>query len=351
MTDRFLGNVRHEPCAETQNLGQYSSIQWGGVDWSHLVTLSEPRFPRDTEIVLIELTGDDAGAPDRRFSSQISDETGLRTFTIFQLPNQPIRKMREDDLISDSFARFIATGDASEPLVPAMARAAQAVIDQLKERFGLHKYVITGASKRGWISWLMAAEQPEGLLAIVPRVFNHLSFEAQLDYQVESWGTTSPRIGDYAKRSLNELSRTDLGQVLIGMVDPIRFLERVTVPVLSINGSSDDYWCTDAATLYEGKLENADWITVPNASHHLNSRSQWLSTMGWWIDHLGEERTEIARQSWTVCSDSRQTHEGRWLPIDQHGAGWQTASFDEIQVEGDSWCPHPRFTTTPRFGA
>ena len=104
----------------------------------------------------------------------------------------------KEALIAYTFAKYMETGDETWPLLLPMTKSAVACMDALDSYFasqGKFKpegYVIVGASKRGWTSWLSAAVDPR-VMGIIPLVYDNLNLQAQLDNHLASWGEYGPR--------------------------------------------------------------------------------------------------------------------------------------------------------------
>src|SRR5262249_47337842 len=131
-------------------------------------------------------------------------------------------------------------------------------------------FVVTGASKRGWTTWLTAAVDPR-VRGIAPMVFDNLNFDAQMPHQLKLWGKYSEQIEDYSRRGLQAQMSSERGKQLTRMVDPWFYRDRLTMPKLLINGSNDRYWATDASTLYWDDLKGDNRLLVmPNAGHALD---------------------------------------------------------------------------------
>src|SRR5690606_38003278 len=145
---------------------------------------------------------------------------------LLQVPHQPILDgLTEDALIAHSMARYVETRDPDWPVLLPMTKAATAAMDAVqaaaREHWGLEteRFVVTGASKRGWTAWLTAAVDPR-VVAVAPMVFDVLDMRRQMAHQQATWGGASGQIRDYQERDLPRLLRTPVGDALLDLVDP-----------------------------------------------------------------------------------------------------------------------------------
>src|SRR5262249_42931928 len=130
-------------------------------------------------------------------------------------------------------------------------------------------FVVSGASKRGWTTYLTGASDPR-VKAIAPMVFNNLKFSAQMPRQLALWGKYSEQIEDYTRRGLQQQMTSDRGQQLTRMVDPWFYRDHLKMPKLLIHGANDRYWATDATALFWDDLSGEkSLLTVPNSGHGL----------------------------------------------------------------------------------
>jgi PhoPQ-activated pathogenicity-related protein len=181
--------------------------------------------------------------------------------------------LKEDALIAESFRRYLDTNDDSWPLLFPMTKAAVRAMDALGEFSAkelparLEKFAVTGASKRGWTTWLSAASDPR-VVALAPMVIDTLNSKPQMAHQVKVFGTWSDATKDY--HPLLRLPENDALRKLWSEIDPYSYRDKIKQPKLLILGNNDPYWATDALNYYWDGLAGPKWVHyVPNAGHNL----------------------------------------------------------------------------------
>ena len=146
------------------------------------------------------------------------------------------------------------------------------------------KFVVTGASKRGWTTWLTAVVDKR-VIAIAPMVIDMLNIPAQIPNQLKQWGQFSIQIVDYTRRGLVQPeNQTDRHARLWEMVDPYSYRDRLKIPKLIILGTNDPYWTLNALDLYWHGLTGIKHVLyVPNAGHSLDTPSNYAysAVAGW----------------------------------------------------------------------
>jgi PhoPQ-activated pathogenicity-related protein len=205
---------------------------------------------------------------------------------LLHVPQQPIFEgKREDQIISYTFREFLKTGDTTWPLLAPMVKSAVRAMDAsqeaMKQEFGLevNTFTITGASKRGWTTWLTGAVDDRAT-AIAPMVIDMLNMSPHSKLQKASFGgQSSEQIDDY--KGLDEYIDTPRGGLLRKIVDPWEYRNRLTQPKLVILGTNDRYWPLDACNLYWNDLVGDKFlIYVPNNGHGLPDRARLVAGLG-----------------------------------------------------------------------
>ncbi len=213
----------------------------------------------------------------RDFSHEhrLAASSGVAVAILSDVPNQPLFfGRREDDLLAHTFAEYLKTGDEDWPLLLPMTKAAIEAMDAVAElsakEWGrpVERFIVTGASKRGWTSWLAAAADPR-VAGAVPVVFDNLGFEPQMRHQLEVWGEYSCELGDYTSRRLQAQMDTPRGAKLVSMVDPLALRDHLgRARKLVVNGTNDPYWPVDSLRFYWDQLEGERSVCyVPNGNH------------------------------------------------------------------------------------
>jgi len=255
-----------------------TSQVWQGLKWEHDLVIFRPEGA-PVEKVLILSEGGKANPRAAVYGAMIANRIKAPVAFLLGVPLQPLFGGKtEDDLIAETFVRYLDTQDGSWPLLFPMVKSVVKAMDAVQEistkewKGKTEKFIVSGASKRGWTAWLTAASDPR-VAAIVPMVIDTLNFQKQLPHQFESFGGPSEQIAPYTKRGLVPLPDTNEARKLWGMVDPWIYREKYTMPKLLVCGNSDRYWSTDALNLYWDDLPGEKYISYsPNAGHDLVER-------------------------------------------------------------------------------
>jgi PhoPQ-activated pathogenicity-related protein len=273
---------------------ELTSQTWQGIPWEHQLVVYVPDGVKPTDSLFL---WNDGGRPDpvkRLLAFELSKRGKIPVAFLYGIPNQPLfNGKKEDALIAETFVRFLKTEDESWPLLFPMVKSLVRAMDALQAfaktewKTELKSFVVAGASKRGWTSWLTGAADPR-VKAIAPCVIDMLNFGKQLPYQVLSFGKPSEMVHDYTDRGLIPIPDSPAAKKLWAMVDPWMYRDKYTMPKLLVLGSNDPYWPQDALNLYWDDLKGDKWVLyVPNAGHGLDEvhpdgrkdRNRVLSTL------------------------------------------------------------------------
>jgi PhoPQ-activated pathogenicity-related protein len=316
------------------------SQQWQGAVWEHDLHVYVPDQSDHHSTVLLLVTGDGGGVDES--AMRLASSLRAPVAVLHDVPNQPLLDGKyEDDLIAESFLRYLATGDAEWPLLLPMTKSVVRAMDALqafaRQKLGreVQGFVVTGASKRGWTSWLAAAGDAR-VRGVAPRVIDMLNVPAQMPHQLASWGAYSEMLQPYTDPGLPSFIGTPGGQRLVAMVDPYAYRGRLAMPKLILLGTNDRYWTLDALNLYWDALPGSKHVLyVPNAGHFLGEAT-WTDTLACFFQQVAAQkalpelewkytrhgaRLELTVRSapaprsamlWRATSPSRDFREAQW---------------------------------------
>jgi PhoPQ-activated pathogenicity-related protein len=303
-----------------------TSQDWHGYTWKHQLTVIIPDELMYDE-ALLWITGGSVvnGEPDWTY---LNDEEALAfaslalqnhavTAILRQIPNQPLFDgLTEDALISYTLNEYRNDGDYSWPLLFPMVKSAVRAMDAVQEfaseteHLNITGFLIAGASKRGWTTWLTGASDHR-VSAIAPAVIDVLNMPVNLDYQLEVWGEYSPEIQDYVDLGIPQDVHTQLGEEITTMIDPYSYRDRLTLPKMIFIGTNDPYWPVDAIKNYFENIPGENFIHyVPNAGHDLNGGEEALPVLSAFFNNT------LAGQRYPQCSwEITETSTGIMLTV------------------------------------
>lgn len=302
-----------------------TSQTWRDVVWKHQLFIVQPSsVAASTRHALLLIAGGDwkeeldhappaAPLPNAAaIIAHVAEQLATPVAVLLQVPAQPILEgRREDALIAHTFDRYLETHDDHWPLLLPMVKSAVRAMDAVQhvvaERWSVNveSFTVTGASKRGWTTWLTGAVDPRAE-AIAPMVIDMLNIGAHLRHQVAVWGNTSDKINDYTERDLHRRLETPPGRQLQQIIDPYHYLERLQQAKLIICGTNDRYWPLDAANLYWADLLGPKWMLyVPNNGHGLRDLPRVLGALHGLHRHAtGRAALPVLKWSHTEAGDA-----------------------------------------------
>ncbi len=264
-----------------------TSQTWRDIPWKHKLRIYSPKEVPTQDVMLLFITG---GSTNRQHNPAedliyftLANLCGARVALLPQVPNQPLLGDRyEDDLIAETFLNYLKDGEEDWPLLQPMVKSAVKAMDAAQEWAKekgepVERFVVTGASKRGWTTWLTAAVD-DRVAGIAPMVIPTLNMKAQSEHQLKVWGFHSEQIQDYTRRGLTESFDTPEGAKLWKIVDPYFYLDRIKVPKIQINGTNDRYWTLDSVNVFWDDIQGPSWVVyLPNAGHGLDQNREYAT--------------------------------------------------------------------------
>lgn len=359
-----LKSKAESPAGEVYELSM-TSQKWQDTTWNHGIQVFVPKGAKPQKTMVLYNTGGAPSPTNAILGLAISERVKAPVAFLYGIPNQPIYGKKEDALIAETFTKYLETEDASWPLLFPMAKSLIRAMDTLQAfakeewKFEVTDFVVTGASKRGWTSWLTAATGDKRVKAIVPMVIDTLNFKVQMPHQLESFGAYSLQIQDYVQRGLLDPKKpeTPAKTKLWSMVDPLSYKENLKLPKIIINGTNDPYWTQDALNFYWDELSGPKWVLyVPNAGHGLDEvkddgkkdRDRVLNTLSaasrWFIEgkkppepkwkhgtgddmKFSVDAGESAKglRFWTADSETRDFRKSKWnsVPLELNHGEWE----------------------------
>ncbi len=304
-----------------------TSQTWQSIPWKHQLYLFKPSKVRDGSRALLMISGglwndklSEPADPNEKLPSQAAalaeavEQLGTPVAVVLQVPQQPLFDgLLEDGLISYTFERYLRTGDDTWPLLLPMVKSAVRGMDAVQEfakqewSLDVKSFTVTGASKRGWTTWLTAAVDPR-VDALAPMVIDTLNMGPQMAHQVATWGKFSDSIGDYTARGLQALMYTPSGMKLTRVIDPYSYREKITQPKLIILGTNDRYWPLDALNLYWDGLSSPKYIMyAPNQGHSIRDIARVVGSIAaLHRQTMGE--LKLAEMKWDYSENDTEVH-------------------------------------------
>jgi len=292
---RLLNTVGGE--GYTAHVVELTSQQWRTpqeVDrpiWKHWLTIVRPEHVATGTSLLIVSGGSNDKPPPQinPVLTQIASATASVVSEIRMVPNQPLvftddgRKRTEDGITVYSWQKFLTTGDETWPIRLPMTKSVVRAMDTITSicaspeggGTAVDKFVVAGASKRGWTAWTVAAVDGR-VVAIIPAVIDLLNLKASFEHHYRAYGFWAPAIAEFERSGITEWANTPRFDELMQIEDPYSYRDRLTIPKYIVNSVGDQYFQPDSSRFYFDALKGENYLRyVPNTDHSLK---------GWYAD-------------------------------------------------------------------
>ncbi|MGQ9513693.1 MAG: PhoPQ-activated protein PqaA family protein [Thermoproteota archaeon] len=297
--------------------------------------------------VLLMVMGSGDGTEELNLCKELSRLTRMVVTILHDIPNQSLfDNLYEDALMAYSFAMYLKTKEFDWPLLFPMVKSVVKAMDVLESflkgaiDLTIKSFIVTGASKRGWTTWLTSAVDWR-VSGIAPMVYDNLNLPAQMKHQIECYGAYSEQISDYTKLGLQEKLDSKNGKTLVEAIDPYSYRDKLRIPKLIVNGTNDRFWTVDSLNLYFDDLLGQKYVLyVPNSGHALEDRRRVINSLAAFSLSVSERlpmpdiRTKYSESSgivvemsekplyvdlWIATSSDMDFRDSRWIsePIER----------------------------------
>ena len=275
---------------------QLQSQRWpdpvGGAPWSHRVELLQPDHATPGPALLVinngvAYPGDREPHPGNDFSVALLQDLvrtlGMAVISIADVPPQAMALpgdptlRTEDDLVAATWRRFLDAPDLHEdwPLQLPMTWAARSALDLADRELPSAQrpsYIVTGASKRGWTSWLLALA--DARVSHLAPVVMDMNWSALAPHIRQVYGGRWPvALRPYVSHGITGDLQSPAFARLMARIDPYHYLHgplapRLALPKLLLQASGDDFFPPDASRFYLDDLPGISTLRVaPNSDH------------------------------------------------------------------------------------
>lgn len=266
--------------------------------WQHWVQIIVPdNAVSETAVLVIDGGSRSETAPTQSNQQGVffALQTNQVTVILPTVPSQPLifaddlgNPRSEDEIIAYSFDKYLDVNSANRdewpallPMVKSAVRAMDTTQDFLDDQIPLDigDFFVTGASKRGWTTWLTAAVD-DRVIGIAPAVIDVLNMGVSMDNHKENYeGVTEKIVGGYAENvqdytefGIFDRFSTPEGRSLGRIVDPFQYRDRYAdIPKYILNSTGDQFFTPDSSLWYFDDLPGEKYLWyVPNTDHRLN---------------------------------------------------------------------------------
>jgi len=334
--------------------------------WRHWLVVIKPAKV-ESRIGLLFIGGGANGRKAPESADQglvrMAQATGTVVAELRQVPNQPLlftgetKPRREDELVAYTWDKYLRTGDEKWPARLPMTKAAVRAMDtttafcrSLPGGPAVERFVVAGASKRGWTAWTTAAVDRR-VIAVAPMVIDLLNVKKSFEHHFMVYGFWAPAVRDYqAMGIMDNWMGTPEFDNLMRLVEPYSYLDRLTMPKFLINASGDQFFLPDSWKFYWRDLKGDKYIRyVPNTDHSMRNsdvresllafyasivRGSDFPKFDWSVEKDGEIRVRTKTPAREVKLWQATNAEARDFRLDQIGPAWTSSEIKAV-TNGD----------------
>jgi PhoPQ-activated pathogenicity-related protein len=288
-------------------------------EWTHWVTVIRPTTVKHRTALVFVTGGANNGKPPRVDPMLLDFALATQSVVaeLRMVPNQPLvfagetRERKEDESIAYTWDKFLRTGDDRWPMRLPMTKAVVRAMDTVtnfcaKPEQGslpIDRFVVSGASKRGWTTWTTAAVDPR-VVAVMPLVIDALNVEPSFDHHWRAYGFYAPAVKDYEEMAIMRWLGSPANRALMEIEDPYEYRDRLTMPKYLVNSAGDQFFLPDSWRFYFDDLKGEKYLRyVPNSDHSLKDTDAAQGVGAFYSAIL--TRTPRPQFTWRVERDGR----------------------------------------------
>ncbi len=228
--------------------------------WKHWLTIVRPEHvATSTSFLIVSGGSNEKPPPDNPILAQLALATNSVISEIRMVPNQPLvfagdgNKRAEDAITAYSWEKFLTTGDETWPIRLPMTKSVVRAMDAITSfcespeggGIAVNKFVVGGASKRGWTAWTVAAVDKR-VAAIIPVVIDLLNLKPSFEHHYRAYGFWAPAIAEFERTGIMRWAHTPQFEALMRIEDPYSYRDRLTMPKYIVNSAGDQYFQPDS---------------------------------------------------------------------------------------------------------
>jgi len=131
------------------------------------------------------------------------------------------------------------------------------------------KFMIAGASKRGWTTWTTAAVDKR-VVAMMPCVMDELDFVRNIHHHYRAYCGWSFALEDYYAMNFTKEIDDPGVAAMMDIIDPLVYADRLTMPKLVVDAGGDEFFLPDDNLYWWSNMsEPKHLLMVANAEHSL----------------------------------------------------------------------------------
>ena len=199
------------------------------------------------------------------------------------VPNEPLtfsdetEPRSEDEIIAYTWDKYLNSGDETWILQLPMVKSAvrgmdmvQSYLGDLDDPIDINEFIVSGASKRGWTTWLTSAVD-ERVCATIPLVFDALNLVQSFRHHYGAYGFWSEAVEDYEDMGIFDWFSYPEIHDLTDIVDPLEYKDRFTMPKFLIHATGDEFFVPSSQFYFDELPGPTFQRYVPNTGHEMDS--------------------------------------------------------------------------------